>query len=197
MTIEWNRALLTLGVVAALAMPSAALARDRGGTHSGEDQTQAGTQPSAPGETETGSHQEAEPQETADDHGTDATGGEEQARHESTAHSHANAGGPVRSERYELRGSVTAVDAAAGTITVTVKKANHGRRGARLRQQTVQFDASSARLIVRDSNGDGVRDLNDVAEGDAVRVQADLPRTGSLDLTQPVTARSVQDRARR
>lgn len=183
MTIEWNRALLTLGVAAALGMPSAALARDGGGRHSGEDQTQADTQQTA---TETGSHQEAEPQETADDHGTD-----------SAPAAHANTVAPLRTERYELRGSVTAVDAAGGTITVTVKKANHGRRGARLRQQTVQFDVSSARLIVRDSNGDGVRDLNDVAEGDAVRVQADLPRTGSLDLTQPVAARSVQDRARR
>lgn len=162
MSFELNRALITLGAVAALTMPSAALARDGGGRHG------------------------------ADDHGTDSTGTHEHATH----HSAPSAGGAVRTERYELRGKVAGVDTAAGTITVAVKKANHGRRGARLREQTVQFDVSSARLVVRDSNGDGVRDLNDVAADDAVRVQADLPRKGAIDLTQTFAARMVQDRAR-
>jgi hypothetical protein len=166
MTIEWNRALITLGIVTALAAPSAALARDGGGRHGADDQTQ---------------------------HGTDSTRTQEHATH----HSAPSAGGPVRTERYELRGKVAGVDAGAGTITVAVKKANHGRRGARLRQQTVQFDVSSARIIVHDVNGDGARDLKDVVADDAVRVQADLPRTGAIDLTQTFAARMVQDRARR
>jgi hypothetical protein len=197
MTIEWNRALLTLGVAAALAMPSAALARNGSGSHSGEDQTQSGTTHEVSGDAQQGAENEAEQHDTTGTEVPDASGPEQEQQQERTHHSAPAAGGPVRTERYELRGSVVAVDAGAGTVTVAVKKANHGRRGARLRQQTVQFDVSSARIVVRDVNHDGTRDLNDVAEGDAVRVQANLPRTGSLDLTQPIAARQLQDRGSR
>jgi hypothetical protein len=100
-----------------------------------------------------------------------------------------------RTERYELRGRVVSVDPVAQTIVVTVDKANHGHRGRAHLGQTITFDVSTARIDVRDVNGDGVRDLGDVNAGDLVEVRAELPRSGALDLTQSVTAERLKDRS--
>ncbi len=101
-----------------------------------------------------------------------------------------------RTERYELRGAVTAVDPSAQTVTVSIAKANHGRRGRAFVGQTITFDVSSARIDVKDTNGDGARDLGDVAVGDSIEVRAELPRSGSVDLTNPVAAQRLKDRTR-
>ena len=100
MKIEWNRALMTLGVVAALAMVPAALARDGVAGHGADDQTQVATDRGASGEPDSGTHGEAGPQEAADDHGTHATQQQEleqeHATHVSTSTLHANPDRPAK-----------------------------------------------------------------------------------------------------
>ena len=102
-----------------------------------------------------------------------------------------------RTEAYELRGSVISLDAASDSVVVQIKKANHGRRGRRLVGQQVTLDLTGARLQVRDVNGDGVRDINDVAAGDAVEARVRLPRSQAADLSQPLAASRFKDRAKR
>jgi hypothetical protein len=79
----------------------------------------------------------------------------------------------------------------AGESSVDVARGNAHVRGAGLVGQTVQFDLSSARLVVGDTNGDQVVDLSDVATGDAVVVKARLPRRSPV--TSPVAARQLVD----
>jgi hypothetical protein len=79
---------------------------------------------------------------------------------------------------YVAKGTVKAIDVAGETITITVAD----RRGATnrwardWRGTDVTFDVSDARLKVRDVNGDGERNLADVAVGDIAKVLAKLPR---------------------
>lgn len=97
-------------------------------------------------------------------------------------------------QTFVLRGAVTAVDAAAGTVEVAVTAGNaFGRRFA---GETVLFDASAA--VVEGVETDGVAGLTlaDVLAGDAVTVQARLARTARPDGTT-VVARKVADRADR
>ena len=93
-----------------------------------------------------------------------------------------------KTSTYVFKGTVAAVD----TTTVQVKVAAGNSRGKKYRDQTLTFDVTKAKLKVRDANGDGKRDLTDVAVGDRVVVQAKLPR-GALDVTQPLAARHVLD----
>ena len=88
-----------------------------------------------------------------------------------------------------LKGTVTAVG--TGTIDVLVRGANH--HGRALRGQTVTVDVSGARVIVRDVNGDGIRDLADVAVGDRVGVQARIAKGTAPDPAQPIVAKRVLD----
>ena len=81
---------------------------------------------------------------------------------------------------------------AGDVLTVTVSGGNHAGRA--FAGQAVQFDVTSARIVVRDTNGDGKRDVQDVAVGDRVVVQAWLARDGSS--TQPFAARRLVDRRR-
>jgi hypothetical protein len=74
---------------------------------------------------------------------------------------------------------------------VSVAHGNAHVRKAGLVGQTVQFDLSSARLVVGDTNGDQIVDLTDVAAGDAVVVKARLPRKDPV--TQPVAAKQLVD----
>jgi hypothetical protein len=76
------------------------------------------------------------------------------------------------------RGTVKAVDATAQTITISVfdKKGATNRHARDWRGTDVTFDVSDARLKVRDVNGDGERNLSDVAVGDFAKVLAKLPR---------------------
>jgi hypothetical protein len=79
---------------------------------------------------------------------------------------------------YVARGTVKAVDATAQTLTITVPDAKGAtnRHARAWRGTDVTFDVSDARLMVRDVNGDGERNLADVAVGDVAKVLAKLPR---------------------
>ena len=89
-----------------------------------------------------------------------------------------------------VKGTVSAVG--TGTIDVLVKSANH--HGHALRGQTLTFDVSNARIVVRDVNGDGKRDLADVAVGDRVLVQSRIAKGATVDSSQPVVAKQVVDK---
>jgi hypothetical protein len=88
-----------------------------------------------------------------------------------------------------LKGTVAAVGDA--TIDVLVERANH--HGRVLRGQTVTVDVSTARIVVRDVNGDGVRDLADVAVGDRVVAQSRIAKGAEPDPAQPLVAKRVVD----
>jgi hypothetical protein len=75
---------------------------------------------------------------------------------------------------------------------VLVKSANH--HGRALAGQTVTVDVSDARIVVRDTSGDGKRDLADVAVGDRVVVQSRIAKGATPDPAQPVVARRLVDR---
>jgi hypothetical protein len=76
------------------------------------------------------------------------------------------------------RGTVKAVDATAQTLTISVPdvRGATNRHARAWRGTDVTFDVSDARLKVRDVNGDGERNLSDVAVGDFAKVLAKLPR---------------------
>lgn len=93
-----------------------------------------------------------------------------------------------KSATYVFKGLVSGVGA-DGSVQVQVAGGNSRGRG--LKGQTLTFDVSTARLTVADVNGDGKRDLGDVAAGDRVVIQAKLPAT--LDTSAPLAARRVVD----
>lgn len=88
-----------------------------------------------------------------------------------------------------VKGTVASV--ADNVVTVDVKRANH--HGHALVGQQVQLDVSAARLQVKDVNGDGTRDVNDVAVGDRVLAQLRVPRGSAPDLTQALATRRLLD----
>jgi acylphosphatase len=92
-----------------------------------------------------------------------------------------------------VTGTVAAVG--DGTIDVLVKGANH--HGRALRGQTVTVDVSNARIVVRDVNGDGNRDLADVAVGDRVLVQSRIAKGETPDPAQPLVAKRVVDKGQK
>ena len=75
--------------------------------------------------------------------------------------------------------------------TVTVKHGNAHVRKAKLVGTDVTFDLTNAKIVVRDTNGDGKRDSADLASGDRVVVKARLPRKDPGD--QPFTATRLVD----
>jgi hypothetical protein len=88
-----------------------------------------------------------------------------------------------------VKGTVASVD---GTVvTIAVNRANH--HGRAFAGQQVQLDVSAARLQVKDVNGDGTRDVNDMAAGDRVLAQLRVPRGVALDLTQAFATRRLLD----
>ena len=89
-----------------------------------------------------------------------------------------------------IKGTVSAVG--DGTVDVLVKKANH--HGRALRDQTVMVDVSNARIVVRDVNDDGKRDLADVAVGDRVLVQSRIAKGAAPDPAQPIVAKRLVDK---
>jgi len=101
-------------------------------------------------------------------------------------------GRPNRAVGYVFAGTVKSI--AGNTVTVSVLHANHDAHA--LVGQDVEFDVSAARIVVRDANGDGKRDLGDVAVGDRVQVLARLPRDLST-ATQPFAATALIDKAHR
>jgi hypothetical protein len=102
-------------------------------------------------------------------HGRDHAPG---LQHQTTTQQHSHA------VAWIARGTVKAVDANAKTLTVSVfdRKGATNHHALSWRGQDVTFDVSKARLNVHDVNGDGKRDLADVATGDIARVLAKLPR---------------------
>ncbi|HKP90404.1 MAG TPA: hypothetical protein VJT75_10575 [Thermoleophilaceae bacterium] len=95
-----------------------------------------------------------------------------------------------RTRALNIKGTVSAVG--DGTVDVLVKHANH--HGRALRDQTVTVDVSSARIVVRDVNGDGTRDLADVAVGDRVLVQSRIAKGAAPDPAQPLVAKRLVDK---
>ena len=89
-----------------------------------------------------------------------------------------------------LKGTVSAVG--DGSVDVLVKKANH--HGKALAGQTLTVDVSNARIKVRDVNGDGARDLGDVAVGDRVVVQARIEKGATPDASTPLAAKRLVDK---
>ena len=84
-------------------------------------------------------------------------------------------------------------DAVRNLASVSVR---HGNRHARRYVgQLVRFDLSSAKLTVADANGDGLKDVADIAVGDTVLIQVRMRRIAAL--AQPFAARKlvVQRRA--
>ena len=96
----------------------------------------------------------------------------------------------AKTRALNVKGTVSAVG--EGTIDVLVSGGN--RRARELKGQTVTVDASAARIVVRDANGDGVRDLADVAVGDRVLVQARIAKGSAPDPAQPLAAKKVVDK---
>jgi hypothetical protein len=76
--------------------------------------------------------------------------------------------------------------------SVAVKHGNRHVRKAGFVGQDVSFDFSAARIVVNDTNGDSVRDINDVTAGDNVLVKARLGRTDPG--SQPFEAKKLVDR---
>jgi hypothetical protein len=89
-----------------------------------------------------------------------------------------------------IKGTVAAVG--DGTVDVLVNHANH--HGRALAGQTVTVDVSDARIVVRDVNGDGQRDLGDVAVGDRVVVHSRIAKGATPDPAQPVVAKRLVDK---
>jgi hypothetical protein len=95
---------------------------------------------------------------------------------------------------YVLRGQVDGVEVAAKTVAVTVAKSNRHGRGLAGKQLTL--DLSAARLVVRDTNDDGARDLNDVAALDRAKAHVRLPKRLSAEAIQALTDGSQTVRAK-
>jgi hypothetical protein len=143
MQSRFRRPLVALGVLAALALPAAAVAKGPGGHGKGADHGKAGKHDKAP-----------------------------------------------KSRALNIKGTVAAVG--DGTVDVLVKSANH--HGRALAGQTVTVDVSNARIVVRDVNGDGARDLADVAVGDRVLVHSRIAKGATPDAAQPIVAKRLVDK---
>lgn len=95
--------------------------------------------------------------------------------------SHGKANGHAKNGQAKGHGKARAVGYLfkgfyAGESSVEVKRGNAHVRKAGFIGETVEFDLSKARFVVRDTSGDGQRNIEDVAVGDWVLVKARLPR---------------------
>ena len=79
-------------------------------------------------------------------------------------------GGRTKPAQYNVKGLY------AGDGVVSVNHVNGHARKAGWKGTDVAFDLSAAQIRVADTNGDGARDLGDVAVGDRVKVKARLPK---------------------
>lgn len=64
-----------------------------------------------------------------------------------------------------------------GNGTVKVAHGNARVRKGGFLEQVVSFDLTGAKIVVSDTNGDTLRDVNDVQTGDKVLVKAMLPKS--------------------
>ena len=111
---------------------------------------------------------------------------------------HGNGHGPstapghtkVHNVTYVFKGTWNAADG-----SVTVKHGNNHVRKAGLVGQTVTFDFTGAKVVVRDTNNDGSKTTADIGDGDKVVVKARLPRKDPG--TQPFKAKMLVDQSSR
>ena len=96
----------------------------------------------------------------------------------------------VHNVTYVFKGTWNAADG-----TVTVNHGNNHVRKAGLIGQTVTFDLTNAKLVVRDTNKDGSKTAADISDGDKVVVKARLPRKDPG--TQPFKAKMLVDQSSR
>lgn len=90
-----------------------------------------------------------------------------------------------KAKNAQFKGTVTSVDAAAGTVTVAVEKASkHGRAYKGL--DVVFTLAGVKKLKVADTNADGTNDINDIKVGDRAHAGARIAK--DADVTAPVAA---------
>ena len=83
--------------------------------------------------------------------------------------------------------------------TVAVTKGNKHAERAGLVDTSVAFDFAGAKIVTTDTNGDGVKTIDDVAAGDKVQVKARLPKSDpgagpmppSIWSTRPIPRRSL------
>jgi len=96
----------------------------------------------------------------------------------------------AKAKNAQFKGTVVSVDAATGTVTVTVLKASkHGRA---FKGQDVAFTTAGVKKIkVADTNADGKRDLLDVKPGDRAHVGARIAK----DAAAPLAARKFHAKA--
>jgi hypothetical protein len=95
-----------------------------------------------------------------------------------------------KAKNAEFFGTVTAVDAAAGSVTVHVDKAS--KWGRSLKGQDVVFTTATVKKIkVADTNADGKKDLNDVKVGDRAHAGAKILK-GAVS---PIAARKLHVKA--
>lgn len=92
---------------------------------------------------------------------------------------------PAKAKMHVFKGTLVSADAAAGSAVVHVLKGN--KRARAFKDQDVTFTVT--RVNVADTNGDGKRDLADVAVGNRVHVQAKLVK----DAAQPFVAKKLID----
>ena len=83
---------------------------------------------------------------------------------------------PERAVSWIVKGDVTAKG--ENSVTVMIKRSNH--HGRAVRDREVTFDMTNARIVVRDVNGDGARNLGDVNVGDHAKLQARRPKRSAL-----------------
>ena len=97
-----------------------------------------------------------------------------------------------KGKQAEFKGTVTAVDAAAGTVTVAVDKAS--KWGRSYKGTDVVFTLAGVKKVkVADTNADGKRDLGDVAVGDRAKAGARIAK--DADATAPVAANKFHAKA--
>ena len=96
----------------------------------------------------------------------------------------------VKKVMFVFRGTFTA----PGTVAVDAGNA-HVRKGGFVGQE-VTFDLANAKVVVADTNGDLVRDVTDVKDGDRVLVTARIARrTKYAEGAEAVVARKLVDKA--
>jgi hypothetical protein len=110
-------------------------------------------------------------------------GAEKHVKKDKSAKTHGKKG--PKTVQFVFKGTFTA----PGTVTVTSGNA-HVRKGGFV-GQAVTFDFSSAKLVVDDVNGDGVKDIADVADGDKVKVQARVAKGTKFVAPEPVVTDPV------
>jgi ABC-type uncharacterized transport system ATPase subunit len=107
------------------------------------------------------------------------------AKKPETAGSHGK--GQAKAKNAVFSGSIVSADATAGSVVLHVVKAN--KWGRSLKDTDVSFTVASVKKLgVADTNGDGVRDLNDVKPGDRAQAQAKIAK----DAAQPFAARKFK-----